>query len=136
MQARFRWSRQPRSSNSRSVPEPEVKEAPLTEEQLDAALQTLPGWEPVESYIPRDYPRSRHELRRAFRFKTFRGAIEFMSSMVVPVNKAKHHPRLENQWRTVIVHLSTWDIGQKISRLDIELAHTIDAPVPLDGLLL
>jgi pterin-4a-carbinolamine dehydratase len=50
-----------------------------------------------------------------------------MSSLVETVKKARHHPRLENQWRTVVVHLSTWDIGQKISERDVAMAHQIDA---------
>lgn len=109
------------------LPQPEVIEPALTGDELDAELEKLPLWEPVESYIPRDYPHSRHELRRPFRFDSFKKAIAFINAMVEPVNKMQHHPRLENQWRTVIVYLSTWDIGQKISRLDIELAHKIDA---------
>lgn len=54
-------------------PLPEMaNEIPLGEKQLLDALSTLPNWEPVESYIPRDYPKSRHELRRGFRFSKFR----------------------------------------------------------------
>jgi pterin-4a-carbinolamine dehydratase len=41
--------------------------------------------------------------------------------------KAQHHPRWENQWRTVTVYLSTWDIGYRVSALDIALARTLDA---------
>jgi pterin-4a-carbinolamine dehydratase len=38
-----------------------------------------------------------------------------------------HHPRWENIWRTVTVWLSTWDIGHKVSRLDLELAQYFEA---------
>jgi pterin-4a-carbinolamine dehydratase len=100
---------------------------PLTVEELDKNLAALPGWEPVETSIPRDYPRTRHELRRVFVFDAFSDAIAFMSKAVGPINERDHHPRWENQWRTVIVHLSTWDIGNRISSLDVELAHEFDA---------
>ena len=108
------------------LPQPEVRLKPLTEEELDGALSSLPGWEPVESVIPGDYPNSRYELRRAYRFKSFKSAIKFMEAAVDPINKVQHHPRWENQWRTVTVYLSTWDIGNKISTLDVELAQTLD----------
>ncbi len=98
----------------------------LTEAELNSELKTLPGWEPVESMIPGDYPRSRHELRKVYVFATFEAAIKFMSSSVPVINKLEHHPRWENQWRTVTVYLSTWDIGHRISRLDVELARKLD----------
>ena len=49
-----------------------------------------------------------------------------MNKAVDPINEVQHHPRWENQWRTVIVYLSTWDIGLKISRLDVDLAKVLD----------
>jgi pterin-4a-carbinolamine dehydratase len=98
----------------------------LSEEQLFAALQTLPGWEPVETSTPRDYPKSRHELRRGFRFGKFRHAIEFLQSLVQPLQDLKHHPRLENQWRTVFVHFSTWDVGNRITAVDVKAARIVD----------
>jgi pterin-4a-carbinolamine dehydratase len=110
-----------------ALPEPEVKIEPLNESQMDTALSTLSGWQPVESMVPGDYPNSRQELRKAYRFNSFKSAIQFMQSGVGPINKMQHHPRWENQWRTVTVYLSTWDIGNKVSELDIELARTLDA---------
>lgn len=107
-------------------PIPEVKVPPLTEDELDQALLALPGWEPVESAIPRDYPRTRQELRRGYRFDKFKSAIEFLQSLVAPLNELKHHPRIENQWRTVFIHFTTWDIGNKISRLDVKAAAVVD----------
>jgi pterin-4a-carbinolamine dehydratase len=115
--------------NQKSVPlpQPEITLEPLTEPQLDAALDTLVGWQPVESMIPGDYPNYRRELRKAYRFKSFKGAIDFMKAAVPVINKTQHHPRWENQWRSVTVYLSTWDVGYKISELDISLARAIDS---------
>ena len=108
-------------------PMPEkVLEPLLSEEELFVQLQSLPGWEPVETFIPRDYPRSRHELRRGFRFKGFKDAIAFLQSLVAPLNKVKHHPRIENQWRTVFIHFTTWDVGNRITSLDVDAAHIVD----------
>ena len=116
------------SEGSKDViaPAPEVRIPELTEEELDAGLKALPGWEAVESAIPRDYPHTRHELRRAYRFDKFRLAIGFLQTLVEPINRLNHHPRIENQWRTVIIHFTTWDIGNKISNLDLEAAAEVD----------
>jgi pterin-4a-carbinolamine dehydratase len=116
-----------RESDDRAVlPVPRIEIAPLEESQLDEGLKTLPDWEPVESFIPGDYPNLRHELRRVFRFKSFKDAMQFMAEAQPPIREMQHHPRWENQWRTVTVHLSTWDIGQRISQLDVELATRLD----------
>ena len=108
-------------------PLPEMaNEIPLGEKQLLNALSTLPNWEPVESYIPRDYPKSRHELRRGFRFSKFRYAIAFLHELVGPLDLLDHHPRIENQWRTVFIYFTTWDVGNKLTALDIRAAHLVD----------
>jgi pterin-4a-carbinolamine dehydratase len=110
------------------VPAPDkiVKPKTLTPSDLEQALEALPGWEQVESFIPGDYPKTRHEIRKAFIFQTFREAMGFMIAAIPAVNQLEHHPRWENQWRTVTVYLSTWDIESKISHLDIELAGKLD----------
>jgi pterin-4a-carbinolamine dehydratase len=66
--------------------------------------------------LARDYPNARLELRRAYRFPSFKKAMEFMQTACDPIQKATHHPRWENQWRTVVVYLSTWDIGGDFAR--------------------
>ena len=108
------------------LPSREVTISPLTSAELEHALAQLPGWEPVESVIRGDYPNSRHELRKVFRFKSFKAAVGFMNNAVSRINKLQHHPRWENQWRSVTVYLSTWDIDNQISTLDIELAKELD----------
>lgn len=108
------------------LPTPAISIEPLTQTELDKELKLLSGWELVESLIPGDYPRSRHELRKVFVFGSFRAAVQFMHSAVERINTIQHHPRWENQWRTVTVYLSTWDIGFRVSRLDIDVAKILD----------
>jgi len=108
------------------LPQPEVTVRPLSDSELHEELKSLPGWEPIESFIPGDYPKPRQELRKVYVFKSFKAAVQFMNTAVEPINKVQHHPRWENQWRTVTVYLSTWDIGFKISRMDVDLARVLD----------
>ncbi|HEY0264173.1 MAG TPA: 4a-hydroxytetrahydrobiopterin dehydratase [Granulicella sp.] len=98
----------------------------LAEEELDQKLARLNGWDVVENPLPGQYPKFRHELRKIYQFKSFKQAVSFMSDAVEPINKYRHHPRWENQWKTVTVYLSTWDVGYKITDLDIKLAQTLD----------
>ena len=109
------------------LPLPEkANELALSDENLFFELKSLPGWEPVETSIPRDYPKSRHELRRGLRFDKFKHAIAFLQMLVDPLNKIQHHPRIENQWRTVFIHFTTWDIGNRITALDVQAAHIVN----------
>jgi pterin-4a-carbinolamine dehydratase len=108
------------------LPQPRVNVLALSQLDLSNELASLAGWEIVESLIPGDHPKSRQELRKVFVFRSFRSAIHFMTSAIDPINQIQHHPRWENQWRTVTVYLSTWDIGFRISHLDLDLARILD----------
>jgi pterin-4a-carbinolamine dehydratase len=100
---------------------------PLTGEEIGNALLTLSGWVPVETADDYSYPKSRLELRKAYSFRSFRSAIEFMNFAGPTVDEWLHHPRWENRWRLVIVYLTTWDIGNRISEIDVKLAHRLDS---------
>lgn len=112
--------------NSVMAPLGDKNARPLNDAELDAALLTLPNWQPFETSTPRDYPNTRHELRRGYRFKSFRQSIEFLQALVEPLNELGHHPRIEAQWKTLFVYFTTWDIGNKISEYDIAAAALAD----------
>jgi len=109
------------------LPGPEVTVPALTAAQLETALGSLPGWQPVESSVPRDYPKIRQELRKVYQFRSFQAAVAFMQAAVPLIRQLEHHPRWENQWKSVTVHLTTWDIGNRISELDVQLARKLDS---------
>lgn len=110
-----------------ALPNPILTIKPLSEDQLHNHLENLSGWEPIETMVPGDYPKSRQELRKVYEFRSFQKAIQFMMRAVDPIDKVNHHPRWENQWKSLTVYLSTWDIGNKISKLDIDLAVMLDS---------
>lgn len=107
-------------------PAPEKVVPALSDDAVFDALKSLPGWEPVETSIPGDYPKTRHELRRGLRFKTFEHAIGFLQLLVKPLSELDHHPRIENQWRTVFVHFTTWDVGNRITAVDVKAARLVN----------
>ncbi|POR40063.1 hypothetical protein CRT23_25970 [Methylobacterium sp. V23] len=98
----------------------------LTDAEISEALTNLPLWRLVISPMPGQYPRQRIEISRQYHFEKFSNAIGFINACVPVVNEQKHHPRWQNVFRTVDVWLSTWDIGSRISHLDVELAKAMD----------
>src|SRR5206468_3780628 len=88
--------------------------------------EVLPEWTVVSSADPRSPGLSRQELHRAYRFGSFLDAIAFMSDAADFADKANHHPRWENIFKTVYVSLSTWDLGHRVSHLDVTLAGFLD----------
>jgi pterin-4a-carbinolamine dehydratase len=107
-------------------PKPMVTLKDLTDAELKSALESLPHWKVSVSDIPGSEPNKRTELVRVFEFASFEDAIAFMGGATKRISELDHHPRWENIWRSVIVHLSTWDIGHKPSALDIELARYLE----------
>jgi pterin-4a-carbinolamine dehydratase len=107
-------------------PTPQVSITEIPPKEFETILKTLPGWNEVVSPLPGYEPLQQIELHKAFEFASFIQAIEFMREVSEFVVKTQHHPRWENIWRTVTVWLSTWDIGHKPSRLDVELAKEME----------
>jgi pterin-4a-carbinolamine dehydratase len=107
-------------------PKPRITLNELSLDEIMRALQELPGWDLVNSDIPSKAPLKRTEFMKAFEFASFKDAMDFMHVASRHISDVKHHPRWENVWRTVVVWLSTWDIGHKPSLLDIELARFLE----------
>jgi pterin-4a-carbinolamine dehydratase len=99
----------------------------LTDDQLNEALDDLPGWEPWEDTLPREYPKSRQELRKNFVFRSFEEAVEFMAYLAPRFSRLDHHPRWSNEWRIVQIRLTTWDAENKITIEDLRAAHEVDS---------
>ena len=107
-------------------PTPRVSITEIPQREFASILRSLPGWIEVASPLPGQEPLQQIELCKSFEFESFPEAIEFMRVVSESVVKVQHHPRWENIWRTVTIWLSTWDIGHKPSRLDVDLAREIE----------
>jgi len=107
-------------------PKPCITLKELSQKEIGEVLKQSLEWEVAVSEIPGKAPLNRTELKKVYEFASFENAIEFMHEASKHISEVDHHPRWENVWRSVTVWLSTWDIGHKPSRLDIELAKFLD----------
>lgn len=90
--------------------------APLTSEQRDAALRTLPGW---------TYDISRKAFFREFVLDDFVAAFGLMTRIALEAEKADHHPEWANVYNRLSIWLTTHD-ARDVSERDVRLAAIID----------
>jgi 4a-hydroxytetrahydrobiopterin dehydratase len=88
--------------------------AVLSNEEVDAALPTLAGWERTDG-----------ELRRSVKFPAFLEGIDAVRRVGEAAEAKDHHPDIDIRWRTVTFVLSTHSEGG-ITQKDLELAGEID----------
>lgn len=65
-------------------------------------------------------------LHKTFKFTSFRGAMDWMVSLVPQIDEMDHHPEWRNVYNRVEVTLTTHDQGT-ITQLDVDLANILDA---------
>jgi 4a-hydroxytetrahydrobiopterin dehydratase len=88
--------------------------AVLTDEQVDAALPDLNGWEHAGG-----------ALRRSVKFPAFIDGIDAVRRVAEHAEAKNHHPDIDIRWRTVTFALVTHSAGG-ITENDVQMAHDID----------
>jgi 4a-hydroxytetrahydrobiopterin dehydratase len=88
--------------------------AVLTDEQVDAALPDLNGWQHAEGV-----------LRRSVKFPAFLAGIDAVRRVAEHAESEDHHPDIDIRWRTVTFALVTHSEGG-ITAKDIAMARDID----------
>ncbi|OBG60999.1 4a-hydroxytetrahydrobiopterin dehydratase [Mycobacterium sp. E3339] len=86
----------------------------LTDEQVDAALSDLDGWERIDG-----------ALRRSIKFDSFLAGIDAVRRVAEHAESKDHHPDIDIRWRTVTFALVTHSAGG-ITENDVAMAHDID----------
>ena len=86
----------------------------LSQQEVAAALESLPGWSVIGG-----------KLYRKLEFADFSRAFGFMASVAVHAEAMCHHPEWSNVYNRVEVWLVTHDVGG-ISALDFELGRRIN----------
>ena len=88
---------------------------PLSQDELNVALATLPGWSIKDG-----------KLHKAYKFSSFAKALGWMVAVGIEADKMDHHPEWSNVYNRVDVYLVTHDLDNAISNLDIDLAKKMD----------
>lgn len=91
--------------------------AVLTDDQVDAELPDLDGWE-----------RSDGALRRSIEFPAFLDGIDAVRRVAEHAEREDHHPDIDIRWRTVTFALVTHSEGG-ITDKDVAMASQIDGIV-------
>lgn len=91
--------------------------AVLTDQQVDAALPELNGWE-----------RSGGAIRRSIKFGSFLDGIDAVRRVAEHAESKDHHPDIDIRWRTVTFALVTHSEGG-ITQNDVDMARDIDGIV-------
>ena len=100
---------------------------PLSEEQIEAALQDAPGWR-----------REGDEITRTFSIR-YHGGVAMIVHVADVERLISHHADIDLRWGTVRFAITTHDAGHKLTEADFDLARRIDAIAvahgaePLDG---
>lgn len=88
---------------------------PLEGEELEALGRQLPDWTVVDG----------HHLRREFRFRNFREALDFVNRVGELAEEQGHHPDINLSWGRVGVEIFTHKING-LTESDFILAAKVD----------
>lgn len=91
------------------------KPQPLNADEIDVVLQRLPGWTLEDNRIAKE-----------FEFKDFVDSLGFLNRLVPFFELKDHHPDVHIFYNRVKFELSRYDIGGKVTDLDIEVAKRIE----------
>ncbi len=86
----------------------------LSDEQVDAALSELDGWERTDG-----------ALRRSVKFPAFLDGVDAVRRVAEHAEAKDHHPDIDIRWRTVTFALVTHSEGG-ITDKDVQMARDID----------
>ena len=88
---------------------------PLRGAELEVLSRQVPGWEVVDE----------HHLKREFRFKNFREALDFVNRVGELAEEQAHHPDIDFGWGRVAVKIFTHKIDG-LTESDFILAAKVD----------
>jgi 4a-hydroxytetrahydrobiopterin dehydratase len=89
--------------------------APLDDQEIEARLTELDGWERAGDAIEKKFDRG-----------DFVGSVELVKALVEPAEEMNHHPDVAISWSEVTVTITTHSEGG-LTENDFELAKRVDA---------
>lgn len=94
---------------------------PLSAQELEVALASLPGWEIEDDHLTKLYV-----------FDNFREALGFVVQIGFVAEEMNHHPEIYNLYQRVQISLTTHNAGFKITEKDVKLAAKLEALFPTE----
>ncbi|MGW7722201.1 4a-hydroxytetrahydrobiopterin dehydratase [Streptomyces canus] len=88
---------------------------PLSEDEIEAALQAVPGWK-----------REGGEITRTFGIR-YHGGVAMIVHVADVERLIGHHADIDLRWGKVRFAITTHDAGHKLTEADFDLARRIDA---------
>ena len=89
---------------------------PISNEELQAELEDLPGW-----------AHANDALSKTFRFASFRDAVAFLVRLSFEAEDMQHHPEVHNVYNKLTITLRTHDAGNVVTEKDCRLAEKIES---------
>lgn len=114
--------------SSQMLPKPsriKSEVTPLSDEELDRLLQES-DWGVEVVHDVTTTGAVREFLRKKYLFQKDRDAFEFLHRIGILTKKYNHHPIIEAKYADVVLRLSTWDAGHRITRFDARFAADLD----------
>jgi pterin-4a-carbinolamine dehydratase len=120
------------SDDPRRIARPDPKESGrpvMSVEKIHAQLASFTGWDLNWGPHPWGIAGQAQEISKTYEFVSFPEAVGFMAYTASHIQawKPPHHPRWENQWRSLTAFFTTWDVGCRVTKLDIKAAKDLDA---------
>ena len=87
----------------------------LSEQEIEEQLKDLPDWAYANDKISKE-----------FKFKDFMDSLNFINQLAPFFEEHDHHPDTHIFYSKVLFELQRFDIGGKVTDLDILVAHEIE----------
>jgi 4a-hydroxytetrahydrobiopterin dehydratase len=88
---------------------------PLSDEEIAAELEQLPGWEQAGD-----------EITRTFRTGRYHGGVALIVHVADIERLIGHHADIDLRWDTVRFGITTHDAGNRLTAADFDLARRIN----------
>jgi 4a-hydroxytetrahydrobiopterin dehydratase len=95
-----------------------VSSTSFTDQEIDKALNELPGW-------TRSASATVNTIQRIFEFADFVQAMQFVNKVAEAAESANHHPDIDIRYNKVTMALTSHDSGGVTNR-DIKMAKRIN----------
>ena len=89
-----------------------------TQEEIKKVKKRFPRWEI-----------NAHSMQRTWEFEKFSQAMAFIVQVGFCAEHVQHHPRITNSYCLVQIQLTTHDVGNQLTQLDVKLAELIECIV-------